>query len=69
MKLLIAALGAILLLTGCGGEKAPTYRQVSPTDAAALMESETNYTILDVRTQTEYDKGQIQGAIWVPKKT
>ena len=69
MKLLIAALGAILLLTGCGGEKAPTYRQVSPTEAAALMESETNYIILDVRTQAEYDQGHIPGAICVPNET
>ena len=69
MKLLIAALGATLMLTGSGGAKAPTYRQVSPTEAAALMESETNYIILDVRTQTEYDQGHIPGAICVPNET
>ena len=69
MKLLIAALGAILLLTGCGGAKAPAYRQVSPAEAAALMESETNYIILDVRTQAEYDQGHIPGAICVPNET
>lgn len=69
MKLLIAALGAILLLTGCGGQKAPAYRQVSPTEAAALMESEANYIVLDVRTQAEYDRGHIPGAICVPNET
>ena len=69
MKLLIAALGAILLLTGCGGEKAPTYRQVSPTEAAALMESEANYIVLDVRTQAEYDQGHIPGAVCIPNET
>ena len=69
MKLLIAALGAILLLTGCGGQKAPAYRQVSPTEAAALMESEANYIVLDVRTQAEYDQGHIPGAICVPNET
>ena len=69
MKLLIAAVGAILLLTGCGGEKAPTYRQISPTEAAALMESETNYIILAVSTQTEYHQGHIPGPICVPNET
>lgn len=69
MKWIIAALGAILLLTGCGGQKAPAYRQVSPTEAAALMESEANYIVLDVRTQAEYDQGHIPGAICVPNET
>ena len=68
---LISALAALLLLAGCGGNGQPenTYRQISPTEAAALMESETNYIILDVRTQTEYDQGHIPGAICVPNET
>ena len=69
MKVLIAALGAILLLTGCGGEKAPSFRQVSPDEAAAMMKSETNFIILDVRTQAEYDQGHIPGAICIPNET
>ena len=69
MKLLIVALGAIFLLAGCGGEKAPAYRQVSPAEAAELMESQSDYIILDVRTQAEYDQGHIPGAICVPNET
>ena len=69
MKLFIAALAGLLLLTGCGGEKAPTYRQVSPADAAALMESETGCIILDVRTQQEYQQSHIPGAICIPNET
>ena len=69
MNYLIAFLAAILLLTGCGGEKAPTYRQITPTEAAALMESESDYIILDVRTQAEYDQAHIPGAICVPNET
>ena len=68
MKLLIAALGAILLLTGCGGDKAPAYRQITPAEAISLMESETDSIILDVRTQAEYDQGHIPGAICVPNE-
>ena len=69
MKWIIAALGATLRLTACGGQKPPAYRQVSPTEAAALMESEANYIVLDVRTQAEYDQGHIPGAICVPNET
>lgn len=65
---LLAAIGAILLLTGCGGKKAPAYRQVNPEEAAAMMESETDYILLDVRTQQEYKQGHIPGAICVPNE-
>ena len=69
MKLFIAALGAILLLTGCGGDKAPAYRQVTPAEAIRLMESEVDFIVLDVRTQAEYNQGHIPGAICVPNET
>ena len=69
MKLFMAALGAILLLTGCGGNKAPAYRQVTPAEAIRLMESEVDFIVLDVRTQAEYDQGHIPGAICVPNET
>ena len=69
MKLIIAALGVLLLLAGCGGEKAPTYRQVSPSEAAAMMETEADYILLDVRTQEEYRQSHIPGAICVPNET
>ena len=69
MKLLIALIGVLFLLTGCAGEKAPAFRQVSPAEAAALMESETDFIILDVRTQAEYDQGHIPGAICIPNET
>ncbi len=65
---LLTALGALLLLTGCGGEPAPAYRQVNPEEAAAMMESETDYILLDVRTRQEYEQGHIPGAICVPNE-
>ena len=65
---LLAAIGVILLLTGCGGKKTPAYRQVNPEEAAAMMESETDYILLDVRTQQEYEQGHIPGAICVPNE-
>ena len=46
-----------------------TYRQVSPEEAAALMEEEEDYIILDVRTEAEYEESHIPGAICIPNET
>ena len=43
-----------------------SYKQITQAEAKALMDSEKDYTILDVRTQTEYDEGHIEGAILIP---
>ena len=72
----VIALTAVLILTGCGssaddktaGDK-KTYGQVSPEEAAAMMEEETDYIILDVRTQEEYETAHIPGAICIPNET
>ena len=72
----VIALTAVLILTGCGssaddktvGDK-KTYRQVSPEEAAAMMEEETDYIILDVRTQEEYETAHIPGAVCIPNET
>ena len=62
---------AALILTGCGpsADDKKTYRQVSPEEAAAIMEKETDYIILDVRTQEEYETAHIPGAICIPNET
>lgn len=43
-----------------------TYNQISPEEAKAMMEEETDYILLDVRSQEEYAEGHIQGAIVIP---
>ncbi|MCL2322552.1 MAG: rhodanese-like domain-containing protein [Oscillospiraceae bacterium] len=42
------------------------YKQVTPQQAYAMMQKYKNYTILDVRPKTEYDKSRIAGAISMP---
>ncbi len=67
--LLIFAAVIGLLLGGCaaGAEtEQVSFQQVSAQDAKALMESEKSYTILDVRTQSEYAQGHIPDAILIP---
>ena len=71
MKLWITAFALLALLTGCGNSESSTaaYRQINSSDAAAMMASEANYILLDVRTQEEYAHAHIPGAICIPNET
>ena len=66
----IALLLLPLLLCGCSAGKAePVYRQISMQEAIGLMESETGYMILDVRTEAEFAAGHIPGAVCIPNES
>ena len=63
---------ALFLFTGCNQNKPPesnSYRQVSSKEAATMMEEETDYIILDVRTPEEYEEKHITGAVNLPNET
>ena len=71
MKRVFMAVSAVLLLlpllVGCnGGNHGNTYKQITPAEAKALMESREGYVILDVRTPEEFAEGHIEGAILIP---
>ena len=51
---------------GSGGD---SYRQISTSEAAELMETEEGYIILDVRTPDEFRERHIPGAINIPNET
>ena len=64
MKRFIPILMMLLLLTGCGAQSSETtQRQISMEEAVTMMEEETEYIILDVRTAEEYSEKHIPGAI------
>ena len=70
MKKIIPFLMALLLLAGCGAQsEESTYRQINAEEAATLMEKESSYIILDVRTAQEYSEKHIPGAINIPNET
>ena len=70
MKKIIPFLAALLLLAGCAAQSEEnTYRKVTAKEAAAMMEEETGYLILDVRTAAEYSDKHIPGAVNVPNET
>ena len=44
-----------------------SYEQISGEDAYAIMKSESDYIIIDARTQEEFDQGHIKNAIMIPE--
>lgn len=47
-------------------EKKTGYIQISGKEAKEIMDTQTDYIILDVREQYEFDEGHIPGAIVIP---
>ena len=67
----IPILMALLLLSGCAAQaqKEQSYRQINMAEAIAMMEAESDYIILDVRTPEEFSEKHIPGAINVANET
>lgn len=63
----ILAFVTALSFIGCAADtKTTTYISISASEAKALMDSETDYVILDVRTEKEFADGHIPNAILIP---
>jgi len=64
----ILLLVALLLLAGCAQEveNKVNYENITAQEAKELMDREEGYVILDVRTEEEYARGHIPGAILIP---
>ena len=78
MKLIVPILFAVLIFAGCNiPAKEPaqeivqqaSYRQISMEEAIAIMESESDYIILDVRTESEFAEKHIPEAINIPNES
>jgi len=71
MKKFIPLLLSLLFLAGCSlpGRQEGSYRQVSMDEAIAMMEEESGYMILDVRTPEEFAGKHIPGAVNIPNET
>ncbi len=62
---------SLLGLSACGeGEvngPITSYKQISAEEAKELMDTESNYIIIDARTEEEFARGHIEGAILIPE--
>ena len=59
----------LLLLTGCSGNAADgSYEQITQEVAKEMMDTQ-KVIVLDVREQSEYDSGNIPGAVLLPVGT
>ena len=65
--IMLLTLALPLGCAGCSDGGSATYEQISGAEAKAMMDSESGYTIIDARTQEEYDQGHIPGAILIPE--
>ena len=71
IKRLMTILLSLLSLTGCGAPSSPnnnTYKQITMSEAIAMMEKENDYIILDVRRPDEFAEKHIPDAINIPNE-
>ena len=64
-KILTFLLG--LSLFGCSSKA--NYHQIDGQSALDMMNNETDYIIIDVRTESEYQQGHIKNAINIPNES
>ncbi|MBP3634185.1 MAG: rhodanese-like domain-containing protein [Oscillospiraceae bacterium] len=69
MRKAFAFLLVLLFLMGCAAPVEDGYRQIGMNEAVSMMEEETEYIILDVRTPEEFAQRRIPGAINVPNES
>ena len=66
-KLLLLVL-LFCVFTACANRttKGDGYMNITALQAKEIMDNESGYLILDVRTQHEFDEGHIQNAVLIP---
>ena len=71
MKKYIMILVSVIMIMGLTGceKKDMSYTQISMEEAVAMMATEENYIILDVRTIEEFAEKHIPNAINIPNET
>lgn len=75
-KVLMICLTLVCILSGCGNadpeqnaEQKSSYQQISMEEGIGLINSDSEYILLDVRRIDEFEKGHIPGAINIPNES
>ena len=63
---LLMAAALLLLRFGPGSGGGPSHQAISPSEALEYLSGPQPVLLLDVRTQTEYGQGHIEGAVLIP---
>lgn len=69
MKKLLVIFLSLIFLIGCGavdGQESAKFTTINSKEAVKLMEEESGYVIVDVRTPEEYKSGHIPDAMNIP---
>ena len=70
LSISMAALLSVLIMAGCAQQEVNvvnTYQQITAQDAKKLMDTESDYVIIDARTEEEFATGHIENAILIPE--
>ena len=54
-------------MSACGEETSGSYEQITAEQAKTIMDTESDYIIIDARTDEEFASGHIEGAILIPE--
>ena len=63
---IIAALLVLVITSGKLMAQKQGYKQISQAQAKEIMDTRSDYILLDVRTEKEFAAGHIKGAILIP---
>ena len=66
----VAAYWCLFGFAGCaqkGNDMENTYQQITAQEAKRIMDTETDYVIIDARTEEEFTAGHIENAILIPE--
>lgn len=66
--IILIAVGAVVLLNQNNSNETG-YVKISPEDAKEIIDSNEDITIIDVRTEGEYEEGHVAGAVCIPNET
>ncbi len=54
-------------MTACKDDGTNSYEQITPQEAKEIMDTESEYIIIDARTEEEFAEGHIENAILIPE--
>lgn len=69
LSICLSLLLCLFVFSGCNQDKTSKeniYMQITAKEAKNIMNNETDYLILDVRTEEEFAEAHIEGAILIP---